>query len=80
MVIPTYTPYKVKDLSLADWGRKEIELAEAEMPGLMALREEYGQVQPQRCSYCGLSAHDHSNCRAYRDLSGLGSRGYLEFL
>ena len=46
MVIPTYTPYKVKDISLADWGRKEIELAEAEMPGLMALREEYGQGQP----------------------------------
>jgi adenosylhomocysteinase len=46
MVIPTYTPYKVKDISLADWGRKEIELAEAEMPGLMALREEYGQAQP----------------------------------
>ena len=44
--IPQYTPYKVKDLSLADWGRKEIELAEAEMPGLMALREEYGQAQP----------------------------------
>lgn len=42
----TYTPYKVKDLSLADWGRKEIELAEAEMPGLMALREEYGASQP----------------------------------
>ncbi len=35
-------PYKVKDISLADWGRKEITLAEAEMPGLMALREEYG--------------------------------------
>src|SRR5210317_106484 len=44
--IPKYTPYKVKDLSLADWGRKEIELAEAEMPGLMALREEYGEAQP----------------------------------
>ncbi|UBZ15495.1 adenosylhomocysteinase [Flagellimonas marinaquae] len=41
-----YVPYKVKDISLADWGRKEIELAEAEMPGLMALREEYGQQQP----------------------------------
>jgi adenosylhomocysteinase len=38
--------YKVKDISLADWGRKEIELAEAEMPGLMALREEYGPSQP----------------------------------
>ena len=42
----TYTPYKVKDITLADWGRKEIELAEAEMPGLMALREEYGAEQP----------------------------------
>ncbi|MAY85021.1 MAG: adenosylhomocysteinase [Flavobacteriales bacterium] len=41
-----YLPYKVKDISLADWGRREIELAEAEMPGLMALREEYGKEQP----------------------------------
>ena len=39
-------PYKVKDISLADWGRKEITLAEAEMPGLMALREEYGASKP----------------------------------
>lgn len=38
--------YKVKDMSLADWGRKEITLAEAEMPGLMSLREEYGAAQP----------------------------------
>lgn len=41
-----YVPYKVKDVSLADWGRKEIELAEAEMPGLMSLREEYKNEQP----------------------------------
>jgi adenosylhomocysteinase len=41
-----YLPYKVKDISLAEWGRREIELAEAEMPGLMALREEYGKEQP----------------------------------
>lgn len=41
-----YVPYKVKDITLADWGRKEINLAEAEMPGLMALREEYGSEQP----------------------------------
>ena len=41
-----YVPNKVKDLSLADWGRKEIELAEAEMPGLMSLREEYKDEQP----------------------------------
>lgn len=38
--------YKVKDMSLAEWGRKEIELAEAEMPGLMSLREEYGASKP----------------------------------
>ncbi len=42
--------YKVKDISLADWGRKEIRLAEAEMPGLMALREEYGKEQPLKGS------------------------------
>ena len=41
-----YLPFKVKDISLAEYGRKEIELAEAEMPGLMALREEYKDEQP----------------------------------
>ncbi len=41
-----YVDYKVKDISLAAWGRKEIELAEAEMPGLMSLREEYREQQP----------------------------------
>nr|MBC7614307.1 adenosylhomocysteinase [Pseudopedobacter sp.] len=41
-----YVPFKVKDISLAEWGRKEIGLAEAEMPGLMALREEFGASQP----------------------------------
>jgi len=42
----TYVPFKVKDIALADWGRKEIQLAEAEMPGLMALRREFGKAQP----------------------------------
>jgi len=42
----SYVPYKVKDISLANWGRKEIELAEVEMPGLMSLREEYKNEQP----------------------------------
>lgn len=42
----TYIPYKVKDISLAEWGRKEIELAEAEMPGLMSLRAEFGFSKP----------------------------------
>jgi adenosylhomocysteinase len=41
-----YIPYKVKDLSLAEWGRKEIQMAEAEMPGLMSLRKEYGESKP----------------------------------
>jgi adenosylhomocysteinase len=42
----TYIPYKVKDISLAEWGRKEIGLAEAEMPGLMSLRQEFGPSKP----------------------------------
>lgn len=42
----TKLPYKVADINLADWGRKEIKLAEAEMPGLMSLREEYGDSKP----------------------------------
>ncbi|GGK60512.1 adenosylhomocysteinase [Rufibacter glacialis] len=45
-MVETYLKYKVKDISLAEWGRKEIKLAEAEMPGLMAIREEYGASQP----------------------------------
>jgi len=44
--VETKCPYKVADLSLAEWGRKEIELAENEMPGLMALREKYGSSKP----------------------------------
>ncbi|MDG2426512.1 MAG: adenosylhomocysteinase [Flavobacteriales bacterium] len=44
----TSLPYKVKDITLADWGRKEIRLAEAEMPGLMALRARYGAEKPLR--------------------------------
>jgi adenosylhomocysteinase len=45
-IASTFIPYKVKDISLAEWGRREITLAEAEMPGLMALREEYRDEQP----------------------------------
>ncbi len=41
-----YINYKVKDISLADWGKKEISLAEAEMPGLMSLRKEFGKSKP----------------------------------
>lgn len=46
MSVDTKLNYKVKDITLADWGRREIELAEAEMPGLMALRERYGKTKP----------------------------------
>ena len=44
--VDTRLPYKVADMSLAEWGRKEITLAENEMPGLMALREKYGDSKP----------------------------------
>ncbi len=44
--IKSFSDYKVKDISLADWGRREIKIAEKEMPGLMALREKYAQSQP----------------------------------
>lgn len=44
--LKTFTDYKVADISLADWGRKEIAIAETEMPGLMALREEYKGLKP----------------------------------
>jgi len=50
MMIAEKTSYKVKDMSLAEWGRKEIRLAEAEMPGLIALREEFGVQKPLKGS------------------------------
>ncbi|MFN0048320.1 MAG: adenosylhomocysteinase, partial [Cytophagales bacterium] len=45
-MVATQEKFKVKDISLAEWGRKEILLAEAEMPGLMALRKEFGAEKP----------------------------------
>ncbi len=50
-------PYKVKDISLAEWGRKEIELAEVEMPGLMALRKQYGESKPLKGAKISGSLH-----------------------
>ena len=44
--MPEFTDYKVADIALADWGRKEIAIAETEMPGLMALRDEFGKSRP----------------------------------
>ncbi len=49
--------YKVKDIALSDWGRKEMELAEAEMPGLMAIREEYGKSKPLKGARIGGCLH-----------------------
>src|SRR4051794_33462410 len=49
--------YVVKDVSLADWGRKEIAIAETEMPGLMAVREEYGPAQPLKGARIAGSLH-----------------------
>ena len=49
--------YVVKDIGLADWGRKEIAIAETEMPGLMATREEYGTEQPLRGARIAGSLH-----------------------
>lgn len=46
VAVDKFVPFKVKDIALAEWGRKEIKLAEVEMPGLMALREEYGAQKP----------------------------------
>src|SRR6059036_3057685 len=54
---PAFTDYIVKDISLAEFGRKEISLAETEMPGLMATREEYGPKQPLRGARIAGSLH-----------------------
>src|SRR5512136_3275271 len=54
---PAFTDYVVKDISLAEFGRKEISLAETEMPGLMATREEYGPQQPLRGARVAGSLH-----------------------
>src|SRR6267378_5950221 len=54
---PAFTDYIVKDMSLAEFGRKEISLAETEMPGLMATREEYGPKQPLKGARIAGSLH-----------------------
>src|SRR5262245_23384410 len=54
---PAFTDYVVKDIGLADWGRKEIAIAETEMPGLMATREEYGAKQPLKGARVAGSLH-----------------------
>src|ERR1700744_1878275 len=55
--IPVVADYVVKDIGLAEWGRKELSIAETEMPGLMATREEYGPQQPLRGARIAGSLH-----------------------
>src|SRR3970282_1420899 len=55
--MPAAKDYVVKDIGLADWGRKEIAIAETEMPGLMVTREEYGREQPLRGARIAGSLH-----------------------
>ncbi|MEO1243658.1 MAG: adenosylhomocysteinase [Pseudomonadota bacterium] len=57
MTAPSHHDYTVKDLGLADWGRREIEIAETEMPGLMATRDEYGADQPLKGARIAGSLH-----------------------
>ena len=58
--------YKVKDISLADFGRKEISIAESDMPGLMALRKEYKGKKPLKgAKNFRVLAYDNSNCSSY---------------
>ncbi|HEY5682516.1 MAG TPA: adenosylhomocysteinase [Sulfuricaulis sp.] len=57
VVNPKFSDYKVADINLAPWGRKEIEIAETEMPGLMALREEYAVKQPLKGARIAGSLH-----------------------
>ncbi|MFN7195526.1 MAG: adenosylhomocysteinase, partial [bacterium] len=55
--MPIAAEYRVADINLADWGRKEIAMAETEMPGLMAIRAEYGPSQPLRGARIAGSLH-----------------------
>ncbi len=55
--VANFTDYKVADIKLADWGRKEIQIAETEMPGLMALREEFGKQKPLKGARISGSLH-----------------------
>ena len=65
--------FKVKDINLAKWGRKEIKLAEAEMPGLMSLREEFGQEKPERSACCWLHMIMLYGCINRNTMSSLSS-------
>ena len=66
MTAPSHHDYVVKDLELAQWGRQEIEIAETEMPGLMATREEiWPATAAQRRSNCRLPSYDYPDCSSH---------------
>src|SRR2546423_15515209 len=68
--------YKVKDMSLADWGRKEISVAEAEMPGLMSLRQKHGSEKPLNGGRVTGSLHmTIETAGRIETLAGLGASG-----
>ena len=72
---------KVKDMSLAEWGRKEINLAEAEMPGLMALREEFGKEKPLKGARIAGCLHmTIQTAVLIETLIELGCRSKMEFM
>ena len=78
---PAFTDYIVKDISLADFGRKELSLAETEMPGLMATREEYGPKQPLKGARIAGSLHmTIQTARADRDAGSARRRHPLGLL
>ena len=81
--LTTNSDYKVADIKLADWGRKEIEIAEKEMPGLISIREKYAAEAPGGCARDRFAAHDHPDGSADRDADGArchGALGELQYL
>jgi len=76
-----FSDYKVKDISLAEWGRKEITLAENEMPGLMSLRNEYGNSKPLNGAKIVGCLHMTIETGGFnRNLGAFRRRDSLEFL
>ena len=76
-----FTDYKVADLSLAEWGRKEIAIAETEMPGLMAIREEFAAKQPLNGARITGSLHmTIQTAVLIETLQALGARGAMGVL
>ena len=70
----SFTDYRVADLSLAEWGRKEIAIAEGEMPALMAIRKEFAASKPLKgARIAGSPPHDHPDRGADRDAHALGA-------